>query len=67
VGLNQVKDLTQCETCSSHGGFYERGRNNLKDLGVDGRIILSWIFRKWNVGAWTGSSWFRIWTVRGHL
>jgi hypothetical protein len=56
VGLNQVKCLTQCETCSSHSGFYERGRNHLEDRGVDGRIILSWFFRKWNVRAWTGSS-----------
>jgi hypothetical protein len=22
--------------------------------GVDGKIILRWIFRKWDVGAWTG-------------
>jgi hypothetical protein len=34
---------------------------------VDGRIILRWIFRKWNVGVWTGSSWLRIGTVGGHL
>jgi hypothetical protein len=32
-----------------------------------GRIILRWIFRKWDVGVWTGSSWFRIGTVGGHL
>jgi hypothetical protein len=25
-------------------------RDNLEDSGVDGRIILSWIFRKWDVG-----------------
>jgi hypothetical protein len=23
-------------------------------------IILRWIFRKWDVSAWTGSSWLRI-------
>jgi len=37
-----------------------RERYHLEDPGVDGRIILSWIFRKWNVRLWTGSSWFRI-------
>jgi hypothetical protein len=26
------------------------------------RIILRWIFRKWDVGSWTGSSWLRIGT-----
>jgi hypothetical protein len=26
----------------------------LKDLGIDGRIIFRWIFRKWDVGVWTG-------------
>jgi hypothetical protein len=28
--------------------------------GVDGSIILSWIFRKWDVVVWTGSIWLRI-------
>jgi hypothetical protein len=30
------------------------------DPGVDGRIILRWIFRKLDVGVWTGLSWLRI-------
>jgi len=29
--------------------------------------ILSWIFRKWYVGVWTGSSWLQIGTGGGHL
>ena len=28
---------------------------------------LRWIFRKWDVGIWTGSSWLRIGTGGGHL
>jgi hypothetical protein len=35
--------------------------------GVDGKIILRWIFRKWDVGVWTGSSWLRIGRGGGHL
>jgi hypothetical protein len=30
------------------------------DTGVDGRIILRQIFRKCDVGVWTGLSWLRI-------
>ena len=31
------------------------------------RIILRWIFRKWDVGTRTGSIWFRIGTDGGNL
>jgi len=44
-----------------------RDRGHWGDPGADGRIILRWIFRKWDVGVWTGSSWLRIGTGGGHL
>jgi hypothetical protein len=31
--------------------------DHLDDLGVDGRIILKWIFRKWDGEAWIGLLW----------
>ena len=40
---------------------------NLGDPGVDEWIILRWIFRKCDVGTWTGSSWLRLGTVGRHL
>ena len=42
-------------------------RDHLEEPGVDGRIILRWIFSKCNVGAWIGLSWLRIATGGGHL
>jgi hypothetical protein len=44
-----------------------READHLEDSSVDGRIILRWIFRKWAVGIWAGSSLFRIRRVGGHL
>jgi hypothetical protein len=31
-----------------------RERNHWGDPGIDGRILLRWIFRKWDVGVRTG-------------
>jgi hypothetical protein len=37
------------------------------DPGVDGRIMLGWIFKKWDVGVRTGLGWLRIGTGGGRL
>ena len=47
------------------GGLREG--DHLGDPDVDGRIILRWIFRKWDVGVWIGSSWLRIVMGGTHL
>ena len=44
-----------------------RVKRPLGDASVVGRIIFRWIFRKWDVVVWTGSSWLRIGTGGGHL
>jgi len=65
--------------CSMYGGGERREEvytglwweglregDHLGDPDVDGRIILRWIFRKWD-GVWTGLSWLRIVTGGTHL
>jgi hypothetical protein len=55
------------EACTGFWWGNMRKSDHLEELCVDDRIILRWIFRKWDLGAWTGSSWFMIGTVGGHL
>jgi hypothetical protein len=61
------------ELSSDGGGVYRvlvgkaEGNRPLENPGIDGRIILRWISRKWDVGVWTGLSWLRIGTGSGHL
>jgi hypothetical protein len=44
-----------------------RERDYLEDTVIDGRIILRWIFRKWDVVEWTGLIWLRVGTGDGPL
>jgi hypothetical protein len=63
--------------CSAYGvkgetytGFWYgnlRKSDHLGDSCIDGRIMLRWTFRKWDVEVWNGSSWLKIGTGRGYL
>ena len=44
-----------------------REGDHLEDPDVAERIILRWIFKKQDVGVWTGSSWLRIRTGSGRF
>jgi len=72
---DQIKKNGIGRACSIHGGGVYTGfwwgnlreRDHLEGPGIGGRIILSWIIRRWDVGACTGTVWLRIWTDGGHL
>jgi hypothetical protein len=53
-----------------HTGFWWgdlRKGEDLEELGVDGRIIIEWMFKKWDGEEWTELLWFRIGTGGGLL
>ena len=62
-----VEHMGERRYCTGFWWGNLRERDHLEDPGVDGRIILRWIFRKWDVGLRTGSSWLKIRTSGGHL
>jgi hypothetical protein len=55
------------EMCTGFWWRNLRERNHLEDPDVDGRLILRWIFRNWEVVVGTGWSGLRIGTGGGHL
>jgi hypothetical protein len=58
--VGHVAHMVRREVCIGFWWGNPRERDHWGDPAVDGRIILRWIFRKWNVGVWTGLRWFRI-------
>ena len=55
------------EVCTGFWWGNLRERDHWGDTDVDERIILRWIFRKWEGVVGTGWSWLRIGTGEGHL
>jgi hypothetical protein len=62
-----VTRMGKGELCTGFWCGSLRERDRWGDPGVDGRIILGWIFRKWDVGVRSGLGWLRIGTVGGRL
>jgi hypothetical protein len=63
---DKIKKNEMGRACSAYGGRGEvctgfwwgnlREGDHWGEPGIDGRIILGWIFGKWNVGVWIGWS-----------
>ena len=55
------------EVCTRFWWGNLRERDQMGDQDVDGRVILIWIFRKWEGVVGTGWSWLRVGTGDGRL
>ena len=66
LGKWNVRSLYR-EVCTGFWLGNLRERDHWEDPDVDGRIILRWIFRKWEGVVGTGWSWLRIGTGAGRL
>jgi hypothetical protein len=62
IGVAQIskRGWGRKEACIGFGWGNLRERDHWGDPGVDGRITLGGIFRKWDVGVWIGLGWLRI-------
>jgi hypothetical protein len=66
INFNKPPNWKLCYTIEIGWGNL-RERDHWGDPGVDGRIILRWIFRKWDMVVWTGYGRLRIETGGGRL
>jgi hypothetical protein len=69
VRVINIEKNVMGRACRAYGGRGEglvgkpEGKRPLGRPRHRWEIILIWIFRKWDVGVWTGSSWLRIGTT----
>jgi hypothetical protein len=64
---NSTNNNKHSEACTGFCGGNMREIDHWGDPGLDGRIILRWIFWMWDVGLRTGLCWLRIGKVGVHL
>jgi hypothetical protein len=62
-----VARMGKGEVCTGFWWGNLRERDRWGDPGVDGRIMLGWLFKKWDVGVRTGLGWLRIGIGGGRL
>ena len=67
LGTWNVRSLYRAGSLKAAARELGRYKLDVVGVGVDGRIILGWISRKWDVCIWTGLGWPRIQTGGGRL
>jgi hypothetical protein len=65
--VGHVARMGKGEVCTGFWWGNLRERDRWGDPGVNGRIMLGWTFKKWDVGVRTGLGWLRIGRGGGRL